>query len=69
MTTIIGLILGMVLGIIGREMWPRRREVIMAVILLLAHRLVHGRAVVSNAANVVLNTHDRQSCSSPAFLQ
>jgi hypothetical protein len=35
MTALIGLILGMLLGIIGRELWPRRRELLMAALLLL----------------------------------
>lgn len=35
MTALIGLILGMMLGIVGRELWPRRRELLMAALLLL----------------------------------
>ncbi|MGY3233332.1 multisubunit Na+/H+ antiporter MnhE subunit [Bradyrhizobium sp. USDA 4472] len=36
MTALIGLILGMLLGIVIRELWPRRRELLMAALLLLA---------------------------------
>jgi galactitol-specific phosphotransferase system IIC component len=32
---IIGLILGMLLGIIGRELWPRWRELLITALLLL----------------------------------
>ncbi|MGY4626821.1 hypothetical protein [Bradyrhizobium sp. USDA 4486] len=35
MTALIGLMFGMLLGIIGRELWPRRRELLMAAALLL----------------------------------
>jgi hypothetical protein len=35
MTAFIGLILSMLLGIIVRELWPRRRELLMAALLLL----------------------------------
>jgi hypothetical protein len=35
MTALIGLMLGMVLGIIGCEIWPHRRELLMAALLLL----------------------------------
>ena len=35
MTVLVGLILGMALGIIGRELWPRWRELLMAAVLLL----------------------------------
>ncbi len=35
MEAIIGLILGMLLGIIGRELWPRWRELLITALLLL----------------------------------
>ncbi|WP_426615391.1 hypothetical protein [Bradyrhizobium sp. McL0616] len=35
MEALVGLIVGMALGIIGRELWPRRRELLMAAVLLL----------------------------------
>jgi hypothetical protein len=35
MTALIGIILGMMLGILGRELWPRRREVLLTLLLLL----------------------------------
>lgn len=35
MTALIGLVLGMLLGVIARELWPRWRESLMAALLLL----------------------------------
>src|SRR5206468_9696878 len=32
-TALVGLIVGMLLGIIGRELWPRRGELLMAALL------------------------------------
>ncbi|WP_426608903.1 hypothetical protein [Bradyrhizobium sp. McL0616] len=62
MTALIGIVLGMLLGIIGRELWPRRRELLMAALLLLVwtYRLVHGGAVLADAARVDIHTHDAQ---------
>jgi hypothetical protein len=35
LTALIALVLGIVLGIIGRELWPRRRELLLAALLML----------------------------------
>ncbi|MBH5372806.1 hypothetical protein [Bradyrhizobium glycinis] len=56
MEALIGLILGMLLGIIGCELWPRRRELLMAAALLLIWTpivLVYGGAVAEDAEGLI----------------